>query len=389
MARRGVSIIGIGSTPFTVMKERSIKDMATDACNQAILEAGVDRKMIQALYVGNYIGGILEGQETIAPLIANSLGLNPDIPCTKVEGACSSAGIALRQGYLLIAAGVYDLVLVAGVEKMTSASTEKVTMALSAGMDPETDRLTGLTFPGFFAQVARRHIKEYGTKIEHLAMVSVQNHANSVSNPRARFREPTTLEQVLNSRPICDPLKLFDCCPISDGAAAAVLCAADRAHEFTKTPIDIVGSGQATGPSCLYDHEDLTTLPATIRAAHQAYTESGLKPQDIDVVELHNCFTIAEIVDSEDLGFFPKGRGGFAVEEGLTAVDGKVPINPSGGLIAKGHPVGATGLGQLYEVVRQLRGDHENQVQNAEIGLVHNMGGSGTICTVHIVKRRG
>lgn len=385
---RGVSIIGIGTTPFGVLEGCSLKQLATMACYEALKDAGIDREAIEAFYLGNFCSGILLGQETIAPLVANSLGLRKDISCTKVEGACCSGGIALRHGYLLVATGLANLVLVAGVEKMTSATTEKNTRGLASAFDQEIEGRTGLTFPGFFALVARRHMHEYGTKIEHLGMVSVKNHNNSVVNPRARFRNQVTLDEVMGSRLVADPLKLYDCCPIADGAAAAVLCPSDIAREFSSKPIDILASAHTTGFSTTADMDDATTIVATVGAARKAFEMAGLSPQDIDVVELHDCFTMAEIVDSEDLGFFSKGKGGFAVAEGLTQVGGKIPINPSGGLISKGHPVGATGLGQIYEIVKQLRGEHENQVKDAEVGLTHNLGGTGQVCTVHILKRR-
>ncbi len=385
---RGVSIVGIGTTPFTILEGKSLKEIATTACIEAIRDAHLTPKDVDAFYLGNYASGILLGQETIAPLVANSLGLRKDVPCTKVEGACCSGGIALRHGYLLVAAGVCDIVLVAGVEKMSSVSTAKATEGLASGMDQEYEARTGLTFPGFFGLIARRHMHDFGTTIEQLAMVSVKNHMNSVSNPRARFRNEVTLEQVMRSRLIADPLKLYDCCPISDGAAAAILCSAEKAREYTDKPIDIIGSAQSLGYPTAYDAESLTTVLPTVLAARQAYDMAKLGPGDIDVVELHDCFTMAEIVDSEDLGFFEKGKGGTAVEEGLTLVSGRTPINPSGGLMAKGHPVGATGLGQTFEVVRQLRGEHENQVKGAEIGLTHNLGATGQVCTVHILRRR-
>ena len=228
---------------------------------------------------------------------------------------------------------------------------------------------------------------EFGTTIEQLGMVSVKNHNNSVVNPRARFRNKVTLDEVMNSRLIADPLKLYDCCPISDGAAAAVLCPTEIARQFTDKPIEIVGSAQTLGYATMYEMESLTTIEATVCAAKQAYEMAGLRPEDINVAELHDCFTMAEIGDSEDLGFFEKGKGGPAVEEGLTQVDGKIAINPSGGLLSKGHPVGATGLGQIYEVAKQLRGEHENQVRDAEIGLTHNLGATGQVCTIHILRR--
>jgi len=388
MALRNVSIIGVGCTPFGILEGQTIKSMATVACNEAIKDAGIDRKQIEAFYLGNYISGMILGQETIAPLIANSLGLRKEISCTKVEGACSSASIALRQGYLMVATGVCDIVLVGGVEKMTSASTEKVTQSLASSIDMETEGLTGLTFPGYWAMIWQRHMYEFGSTVEHIGMVSVKNHNNSVVNPRARFRDPVTLEKVMGSRLITDPLKLYDCCPVADGASAAILCPADMAAEFHKKPIDLVGTAQTTGYATLYEQASLVSLPATISASKQAFEMAGITPQDVDVVELHDCFTPAEIIDSEDLGLFEKGKGHIAVAEGITQVGGKLPINPSGGLLSKGHPVGATGTGQVYEIVKQLRDEHENQVKGAEIGITHNAGGTGAVCCVNILKRR-
>lgn len=385
---RGVSIIGVGATPFGILEGMSLKDLATKACLDAIKDAGIDRKEIEAFYLGNFISGILVGQETIAPLVANSIGLPKKVPATKVEGACCSAGIALRHGYLLVASGVANFVLVSGVEKMSTATTERNTEGLASAFDQETEGRTGLTFPGFFALIARRHMYQYGTKLEHLALVSVKNHSNSVANPRARFRNRVSMDEVMASRIIADPLRLYDCCPISDGAAAAVLCPSDIARSFHPRPIDILAITQTTGYSATYEMDDPTTLVATVEAAKQAYEMAHITPEDVDVAEVHDCFTIAEIVDSEDLGFFLKGRGGFAVEEGQTSLGGKIPINPSGGLLSKGHPVGATGLGQVYELVLQLRGEHENQVKDAEIGLAHNLGGTGQLCTVTILRRR-
>lgn len=383
-----VSIIGIGTTPFGVLENGTLKSMAIDACLEALNDSGVEKDRIDALYVGNFISGFLAGQETIAPQIADLLGLRKQIAATTVEGACSSGGIALRHGMFLIASGMADFVLVLGVEKMTHASTAKNTEGLALAMDHESSEgKTGLTFPGFFALVAQRHMHEYGTTSDHLAQVAIKNRENAQHNPRARFRNQTSLEEVRSSRMIADPLRLFDCCPISDGAAAVVLCATEVAKNFSKHPVEIIGSAQTTGYNSLYNTPSATTLNATSIAASQAFDMAKLKPHNIDVVELHDCFTIAEIVDSEDIGLFTKGRGGFAVADGLTRVDGKIPINPSGGLLSKGHPVGATGLGQVYEIVRQLRGTHENQVRDAKTGLTHNLGATGQVCTVHIFRR--
>lgn len=385
---RGVSIIGIGSTPYGVHQDATLKDMAVEACNQAIDDAGVDRKEIDAFYVGNFISGFLAGQETIAPQIGDLLGLQKHIASTTVEGACCSGGIALRHGYFLIATGLAEFVLVLGVEKMTHASTAKNTEGLSLAMDHESSEgKTGLTFPGFFALVAQRHIHEFGTTTDQLAHVAFKNHQNSIANPRARFRDEVKLEEISNSRLIADPLRLYDCCPIADGASAVVLCASDVARNFTQVPVEIIASAQTTGYNSLYNTPSATSLDATVLAGKQAFEMASLKPGDVDVVELHDCFTIAEVVDSEDLGFFAKGKGGVGAADGESRVDGRIPINPSGGLLSKGHPVGATGVGQVYEISRQLRGTHENQVNNAEIGLTHNLGATGQVCTVHIFKR--
>lgn len=384
---RGVSIIGIGTTPFGILERQGLKALAVEACNQAIVDARVDRKEIDALYVGNFISGILVGQTTIAPQIGHLLGLKKDVPCTTVEGACCSGGIALRHGFLLVASGMANLVLVSGVEKMTHASTEKNTEGLASAIDWDTEGKTGLTFPGFFALVAQRYIHEFKITTDHLAFVSIKNRNNSLLNPRARFRKKITLEEVKASKMIADPLRLYDCCPISDGASAAVLCPTEIARRFTDSPVEILGTAQTTGYNSLSNTPNATSLDATFIAGKKAYEMARINPKDVDVAELHDCFTIAEIVDSEDLGFFLKGSGGFAVAEGLTQVGGQIPLNPSGGLLSKGHPVGATGLGQLYEVVKQLRGTHENQVKGAEIGLIHNLGATAQVCTVHILKR--
>ncbi len=384
---RQVSTIGVGTTPFGKLDGKSPKELAVMACREAIREAGVDRRAIQAFYLGNFVSGQLTGQEVLAPLVANALGL-PNIPCTKVEGACASGGIALRHGYLLIAMGMCDIVLVAGVEKLTAGTTEQVTAAMASAADLEVEAACGLTFPGAYGFIMRRHMLEFGTTREQIALVAVKNHANGSRNPVAQAAKSVSLEEVLASRLVADPVRRYDCCPISDGAAAAVLCAADRAAEFTPTPIDILASAQAVGPSALVEMASLTTFEATVRAAREAYATAGITPRDVDVVELHDCFTMAEIIDSEDLGLFDKGKGGPAVADGETQMNGRIPINPSGGLLAKGHPVGATGLGQVYELVQQLRGLHPNQVKGAEIGLAHNLGGTGAVGTVTILRRR-
>lgn len=383
---RAVAIIGVGSTPFGKLEGMGILDLAVSACREALAESRVPREKIQALYLGNFVGERLASQGALAGLVANRLGLT-GIPATKVEGACASGGIALRQGFLGIALGLYDFVLVGGVEKMTSSPTAEVTAALATAGDEEGEMRTGLTFPGAFGIITREHMARYGTTREQIGLVSVKNHSLGASNPKAQFRKPVTLDEVLASRLIADPLRLFDCPPISDGAAAAVLCPAEWARDFHPKPVRVLGSGHATGPATLWEMEDITSFPATVRASREAYQMAGVTAADVQVAEVHDCFTMAEIIATEDLGFFPRGKGGPAVEEGQTGLDGKVAVNPSGGLIAKGHPVGATGCAQVYELVKQLRGEAANQVLNAQIGLAHNLGGTGVVSTVTILGR--
>jgi acetyl-CoA C-acetyltransferase len=383
---RDVAIIGAGSTPFGRMEGHSIVDLAVAACRDALADGRVERRQIQALYLGNFVGERLANQGSLAPLVAARLGLT-GIPCTKVEGACASGGIALRHAVLGVALGLYDFALAAGTEKMTASSTADVTAALATAGDETTEMHTGLTFPGAFAIVMREHMHRFGTTREQVAHVSVKNHGFGVANPKAQFRKPVTVEEVVASRLIADPLRLFDCPPISDGAAALVVCPADRARDFHAVPIRVLGTGHASGPATLWESDDITTFPATVRAAREAFAMAGLSPADVHLAEVHDCFTIAEIVATEDLGFFAKGKGGPAVEEGWTSLGGKIVLNPSGGLISKGHPVGATGCAQVYEVVKQLRGDAANQVRGAEIGLAHNLGGSGVVSTVTLLGR--
>ena len=383
---RDVAIIGVGSTPFGRVEGMGIVDLAVAACREALADARVDRARIQALYLGNFVGERLAAQGSLAALLAGRLGVT-GIPATKVEGACASGGIALRHGVLGIGLGLYDFVLVAGVEKMTASSTPDVTAALATAGDEAREMRAGLTFPGAFGIIMREHMARYGTTREQIGLVSVKNHGLGAANPQAQFRKPVTLDEVLGSRLIADPIRLFDCPPISDGAAAAVLCPAEWARDFHVKPVKVLGSGHATGPATLWEMDEVTAFPATVRASREAYAMARIAPADVQVAEAHDCFTIAEIIASEDLGFFPKGKGGPAVEEGWTGVDGKVAVNPSGGLIAKGHPVGATGCAQVYELVKQLRGEGANQVRNAEVGLAHNLGGTGVVSTVTILAR--
>ncbi len=383
---RGVSVVGIGSTAFGRHPDRAIEDLAVAAAADAIADAGVEHGEIGALYLGNFVSGPLTGQEVLAGIVADELGL-PNVPCTKVEGACAGGGIAFRHAWLAVAAGQCDAALVVGAEKMTHASTPEITTALNCAMDNRADGTSGLTFPGLFGLAWRVHAQRYGTTRAQVSAIVVKNKRNGLTNPLAQMGAELTLEQIDASKLICDPLRLYDCCPASDGAAALVLVARDRAAPLGGVRVDVAATVQTRGAPRIAGHPDLCSFEATVQAARRAYEVSGLGPSDVDVVELHDCFSIAEVLDAEDLGLVPRGAGAAWAAEGRTAVGGDLPINPSGGLLAKGHPVGATGVGQIYEAVLQLRGRHPNQVRGAGVALTHNLGGTGVACTVNILRR--
>ena len=383
---RQVSILGIGSTAFGRHAGTSIETLAVQAAAQALADADVARDEIGALYLGNFISGPLNGQEVLAGMVADRLGL-PNIPCTKVEGACASGGIAFRHAVLAIASGQCDAALVVGAETMTHASGAEVTAALNCAMDNRSDGASGLTFPGLFGMAWRIHAARYGTTRRQVSAVIRKNKSNGLKNPLAQMGAELTDDVIEQSPMICDPLQLYDCCPVSDGAAALVLVARDRARRSGRLPVDVLASVQTRGASRIAGHADLCSFDATVSAASRAYEMAGIRPQDVNLVELHDCFSIAEIVDSEDLGLIPRGQGAAWAAEGRTSVSGDIPINPSGGLLAKGHPVGATGVAQIHEAVLQLRGMHTNQVKNAEIAMTHNLGGTGIACTVNILRR--
>jgi acetyl-CoA C-acetyltransferase len=384
---RKVAIIGIGITKFGELWWSSFREIFMEAGIRALEDAGVSGRDIDAMYVGNMSGGQFIRQEHIACLIADQAGLNP-IPCTRVEAACASGGLALRQAVIAVASGMHDIVIAAGVEKMSDVLTEEAAGALASASDQEWEAFVGATFPALYALMARRHMYEFGTTEEQMAMVAVKNHDFAAKNPVAQYHTKITVEDVLKSPPVCTPLKLLDCSPISDGAACVVLAPAEEAKKYTDTPILVAGSGHATDTLALHSRKSLTRLDATIEAARMAYQMAHLTPSQIQVAEVHDCFTIAEIMAIEDLGFCRKGEGGKMTEEGQTNLGGKVVVNPSGGLKGKGHPVGATGIAQAVEIVLQLRGEAgKRQVEGAEIGLTHNVGGTGGTAVVHIFRR--
>ena len=382
---RDVAIIGVGLTKMGELWEKSFRDIFVEAALGAIDDSGVDH--IDSMYVGCMSGGLFAGQEHIGPLMADYLGMAP-VPATRVESACASGGVALRSGMIEVASGMSDIVLVGGVEKMTDVSGDEATYALATASDQEWEAYNGVTFPGLYAMIAVAHMHKYGTTAEQLAAVAVKNHDNGSKNPYAQFPMKITVDTVLNSVMVADPLHILDCSPVTDGGAAMILCPADMAAKLSNKPaVKILGSGHGTGSIALHDRKDLTTLDAVKTAAGKAYEMSGKGPGDIDLCEVHDCFTIAEIAVTEDLGFFEKGKGGPAAADGATAIGGKIPINTSGGLKSKGHPVGASGVAQAVEVVNQLRGQAgERQVAGAKVGMTQNMGGTGASSVVHIME---
>lgn len=381
---RDVAIIGVSQTKFGELWEKSFRDLITEAGLKAVADANIEGGDLEAMYVGNMSAGLFVQQEHIASLIADHAGLTP-IPCARVEAACASGGLALRNGIMAVASGYHDVVISAGVEKMTDVVDP--TPAIATASDQEWEAQQGVTFPSLYAMMARRHMYEYGTTREQLAMVSVINHKNGAKNPLAQFPMEISVDTVLNSSKVADPLRLLDCSPVSDGAAAVILCPAEEAKKYTDTPIYIKASTQASGTIALHDRKDLTTIDATVHAARKAYQMAGLEPKNINAVEVHDCFSINGLLAIEDLGFVEKGKGGIAIEEGMTELDGKIPVNPSGGLKARGHPLGATGIAQAAEIVWQLRGEAgKRQVEGAEIGMTHNIGGTGGTAAVHIMS---
>ncbi len=382
---RDVAVIGVGMNKWGELWNSSHRDIFVESALLALDDAGVDH--VDSMYVGCMSSGLFVGQEHIASMLADYLGQAP-IPSTRVESACASGALALRQGFIEVASGLNDMVLVGGVEKMTDVGGNEATYALGTAADQEYEGYHGITFPGLYALIARAHMEKYGTTREQMAMVSVKNHKNGAKNPLAQFPFEVSVDQVLNSVMVADPLRILDCSPITDGAAALILCPVEKAKELGKPIIKIIGTGHATDTIALAQRKDITWLEATYLAAQQAYAMSGKKPEDIDVLEVHDCFTIAEICVTEAVGYFEKGKGGEAVEKGLTTVDGKRPVNVSGGLKSKGHPVGATGVAQVIEIVKQLRGEAgERQVEKARIGMTQNMGGSGASTLVHVFER--
>jgi len=415
---RGVAIVGAGMSKFGMFKDKDSRDLFVEAYDEMLssVDKGVDPKDIDALYLGNFSNDFFMHQGHWGPIISDLIALTPR-PATRTEGACASSALSFREAVFAIASGFYDMVLVAGVEEMSKCTTEEVTDGLSLALDEAYEGKVGFTFPGVFAATATAYMERYkGATPDHLKMVAIKSHNNAHFNSKAQFNAsirdimdsrierakkkgqpvPTWRDEMeflhdLNFNPmVAWPLQVFDCCPISDGASCMLLVAEEIAKNFSDNPIYVVGMGQGSGRA-LHTKDDLTCFEATRYAAKEAYESSGLTPKDIQFSEVHDCFSIAEVIHTEDLGFFKPGEGYKAVEEGLTRLDGPMPINTSGGLKCKGHPVGATGVAQLYEVWKQLRGEagqRQVPIKDLRIGAAHNLGGIGGTCSFNILERR-
>ena len=382
---RAVAIAGIGKTAFGLQAGRDLLSLAREAAEDCLRDAGVAASSIDAFHLGNFDGPSFTGQNHLAPYISASLGM-AGVPSTRFEAACASGGAAFFHAAACVAGGVHDTVLVAGVEKMTSRTTPQVAQILAGAGDAAGEVRAGSTFHSLFAMIARRYMHEFGATREHLAAVAVKNHANGALNPQAHLRKPVTLEQALQGKPVADPLTVFDCSPISDGAAAVLVTTLERARDMHSKPVRVLGIGQASDHIALDRKSDITTFPAVKAAAERAYRMAGAAPRDIDFAEVHDCFTIAEIIAIEDLGFVRRGEGGPFSAAGCSALTGSKPVNTSGGLKAKGHPVGATGVAQLCDLALQIRGEAgARQIARRSLGLAQNLGGSGASCVVTIL----
>jgi len=383
---RKVAVIGIGHGKFGVRSDASLRELAFEAVKACLDDAGISLKEVDSMVTG------IAGDEfafSIQPSaqVHDYIGFHPK-PNFRVEGACATGSVALRTGWMNIVSGLADVVLVVGVEKMTEVPTSMATEIMGRAGDAIWEYPFGTTFPGYYAMIANAHMAEFGTTQEQLAMVSVKNHYYGSLNPYAQMQKAIDLQKALTSFTVAYPLKLYDCSLITDGAAAVLLASEERTKAISKKPVWVAGLGLATDTMRLGDREKLTSLLATREAAKTAYKMAGVGPADIDVATVHDCFTIAEIVAYEDLGFCERGEGGKLIEAKETYVDGRIPVNVDGGLKSKGHPLGATGVSMAIEITKQLRGEAgERQVKNPEIGLTHNVGGSGQIALIHIFRR--
>jgi acetyl-CoA C-acetyltransferase len=381
-----VAVVGIGHGKFGKRDDATVQELAFEPYQMALDDAKLTNNDLDATVIGSVPE--YHKQRSLPGVITEYIGMNPK-PTYLTEAACASSTAALRTAWLAIKAGVHDVVAVIGAQKMLELSTPELLALMGRVGDVQWESIFGTTFPGYYAMYATRHMNDYGTTREHLAKVAVKNHFYGAKNPKAMFQKEITLEKAMGARPVASPLNLFDCCANADGAACLILASEDRAKKISDTPIWIEGLGCASAPMSVLRRENLTSISSTVDASKQAYEQAGVGPSDIDVVDVHDCFTIAEILAYEDLGFCEKGEGGKLIEDEQTYIGGQIPVNVDGGLKAKGHPVGATGTSMAVEMVKQLRGeaDQGRQVDGAEIGLAQNVGGIGQYCFVTIFKR--
>ena len=381
-----VFLIGAAGTKYG-KSNLTARDLSMLASKHAIESSGIKSHDIQAAFVANAFG-MAEKQGHLGPLLMSSLGI-PHVPSSTIEAACCSGGSAFREAYVNVASGFYDVMLVTGTEKVSHLDTLTATTYFAYGGDYLFEGNSGASFPGLYAAMARAHMHEHGTTEEELAAVAVKNHNNGIFNEKAHLQKKITVDDVLKSPVVADPLKFFDSCPFSDGAAAAIIASEEFMNKNgLEKKVSIKGSGRSGGSGSLHTRDNISSLESTIKASREAFGQAGINVKEIDFAEVHDCFTIAEIIAMEDLGIFEKGQASKAVGEGRTAINGEIPINPSGGLKSKGHPVGATGVGQIVEVFDQLTGNSgKRQVNDARIGLTHNVGATGGSCAVHIFER--
>ncbi|RDI71140.1 thiolase domain-containing protein [Halopelagius longus] len=385
-----VRIAGVGLTPFGRQSDRTGRDLFAEAALAAREEAGAPRDDFEAVHYGNFMGALAERQGHQGPLVAEAAGL--DAPATRHESACASSGVAVREAVRGIRSGDHDVVLAGGMERMTNLDTAAVTESLAIAADELFEVRAGMTFPGAYALMARAYFEEFGGTREDLAHVAAKNHANAVENEYAQYRREVSVAEALDSPPVADPLHLMDSCPITDGASAVVLVSDEYAEEKgIDAPVAVSGTGQGGDKFALQDRKWLNRTPAAADAADEAYDDAEIGASDVDVAEVHDCFTIAEVLALEGLGLYGHGEAIGAARRGETTRDGRLPVNLSGGLKAKGHPVGATGCAQVAEMTRVLRGDHPNSdaVPDACVGVTHNAGGTVASAVVHVLEVRG
>jgi acetyl-CoA C-acetyltransferase/acetyl-CoA acyltransferase len=388
---RKVAAIGVGMTKFSGKQDKTAVELFAEAAIDAINESNLKPKDIQALFMGNALGDFAEGQSQPQAFAADYIGAY-NVPANKYENACASSSAAFRDAFMWVASGFYDIVLVGGAETAAKMGTPLATRTFAMASDSRYEYPAGITFPGVFALLTHLYARKYDVPLEKLkrqmAQVTVNSHYYGARNPKAQFQKELTIDDVLTSFMVCQPLQLYDCCPFSDGGSAIVLASEEKAKKLANKPVYVAGVGQASAGNLLSQKEYLPRIRSRELAAKQSYDMAGLSPKDIDVIELHDCFSIATIIALESLGLFELGKSGEAVEKGDTRIGGKLPVNPSGGLKAKGHPIGATGTAQVYEIVRQLRGEcGERQVEGAKIGMTDTLGGDGgTLCNVILKK---